>query len=422
MKMNRANFQTFGCKLNFYETETMKVLCDKEGLKNTTIINTCAVTAEAVRKAKKTIRRSYRENPLKKIIVTGCAAQIDPQTFNSMKEVDFVIGNEEKLSLNTWSNLNQEGELSKKSQKIQVNDIMDVKRINPWQVKNLTGRSRAYVQIQNGCDHRCTFCVIPFGRGNSRSVSVDKILGQIQKLVDNGFKEIVLTGVDLTSWGNDLPMTPRLGSLVKKILSSIPCLPRLRLSSIDSVEVDEELIDIVINEKRFMPHLHLSLQSGDNLILKRMKRRHSREQAIKFCQAIKSERPELTFGADIIVGFPTESESMFKNSMELVRECNLTWLHIFPFSARAGTPASKMPPVSNQDIKRRACELRTAGKKNVTNYLDSLIGKEHAVFIEGNGKGRTESFAEVIVDSALEAGLIKNLTPYGHNGQKLICS
>ena len=217
-------------------------------------------------------------------------------------------------------------------------------------------------------------------------------------------------------------MAPRLGSLVKKVLLSTPCLPRLRLSSIDSVEVDEELIDIVINEKRFMPHLHLSLQSGDNLILKRMKRRHSREQAIKFCQAIKSERPELTFGADIIVGFPTESESMFKNSIELVRECDLTWLHIFPFSARAGTPASKMPPVSGQDIKRRACELRTVGKKNVTNYLDSLIGREHAVLIEGNGKGRTESFAEVIVDSALKAGLIKNLTAIGHNGQKLICS
>ncbi len=420
--MGRANFQTFGCKLNFYETETMKVLCDKEGLKNTTIINTCAVTAEAVRKAKKTIRRSHRENPLKKIIVTGCAAQIDPQTFNSMKEVDFVIGNEEKLSSNTWNGLNREGELSKKSQKIQVKDIMEVKRINPWQVKKLGGRSRAYVQIQNGCDHRCTFCIIPFGRGNSRSVPIDNVLGQIQKLVDNGFKEIVLTGVDLTSWGNDLPNTPRLGSLVKKVLLSTPCLPRLRLSSIDSVEVDEELIDIVINEKRFMPHLHLSLQSGDNLILKRMKRRHSREHAIKFCQAIKSERPELTFGADIIVGFPTESESMFKNSIELVRECDLTWLHIFPFSARAGTPASKMPPVSGQDIKKRSSELRTLGKKNVTNYLDSLIGREHAVLIEGNGKGRTESFAEVIVDSALEAGLIKNLNAIGHNGQKLICS
>ena len=421
MSSNNVNFQTFGCKLNLYETETMKVLCEKEGLKNATIINTCAVTAEAVRKAKKTIRRSYRENPSKKIIVTGCAAQINPQEFSSMKEVNFVIGNEEKLSPNNWNHLNQEGKPLNKSTKIKVKDIMDVKGISPWPVKKLADRSRAYVQIQNGCDHRCTFCIIPFGRGNSRSVPANKVLDQVQKLVDNNFKEVVLTGVDLTSWGNDLPKTPKLGSLVQKIFSRVPQLPRLRLSSIDSVEVDEELVDIIINERRFMPHLHLSLQSGDNIILKRMKRRHSREQAIKFCQTIQSERPEITFGADIIVGFPTETELMFRNSVELVRECNLTWLHIFPFSARAGTPASKMPFVKGADIKKRSSELRHLGRRNLIKYLDSLIGKEQNVLIEGNGKGRTEAFAEAVVDPNIKTGLIKSLTAHEHNGSKLIC-
>ncbi|MDG2474635.1 MAG: radical SAM protein, partial [Paracoccaceae bacterium] len=265
-------------------------------------------------------------------------------------------------------------------------------------------------------------CVIPFGRGNSRSVPEEEILRQIQKLVDNDFKEIVLTGVDLTSWGNDLLTTPKLGSLVNKILSKVPNLPRLRLSSIDSVEVDEELIEIIINEPRFMPHLHLSLQSGDNLILKRMKRRHSREQAIDFCQAIQRERPELTFGADIITGFPTETALMFKNSIELINECNLTWLHIFPFSARAGTPASRMPPVNGAEIKKRSHELRALGQIKVTKYLNTLLGKKHAVLIEGNGKGRTEAFAEVMVDPNIQAGIIKKLIAHNHNGSQLICS
>ena len=420
--MTKPNFQTFGCKLNSYETETMETLCKKGGIENITIINTCAVTAEAVKKAKKTIRRSRRENPSKKIVVTGCAAQIEPETFNSMDEVNFVIGNEEKLSPATWNNINKSRNSTKSPTNIFVNDIMNVKKIKPWRINKLAERSRAYVQIQNGCDHRCTFCVIPFGRGNSRSVPEEEILRQIQKLVDNGFKEIVLTGVDLTSWGNDLLTTPKLGSLVNKILSKVPNLPRLRLSSIDSVEVDEELIEIIINEPRFMPHLHLSLQSGDNLILKRMKRRHSREQAIDFCQAIQRERPELTFGADIITGFPTETALMFKNSIELINECNLTWLHIFPFSARAGTPASRMPPVNGAEIKKRSHKLRTLGQSKVTKYLDTVLGKKHAVLIEGNGKGRTEAFAEVIVDPNIQAGIIKKLIAHNHNGSQLICS
>ncbi len=420
--MSKVDFHTFGCKLNSYETETMDSLCNKEGLKNITIINTCAVTSEAIKKAKKAVRRSYRLNPKKKIVVTGCAAQIEPTTFSSMNEVDFVIGNEEKLSSDTWTNLNNKTPKENMLSKINVKDIMNVKKIHPWQISKLAKRSRAYVQIQNGCDHRCTFCVIPFGRGNSRSISVEKVVLQVRKLVENGFNEIVLTGVDLTSWGNDLIARPKLGFLVKEILSKVPGLPRLRLSSIDSVEIDAQLIDIIINEKRFMPHLHLSLQSGDNMILKRMKRRHSREEAIEFCQSIRLRRPEITFGADIIVGFPTETQVMFKNSVDLIHECNLTWLHVFPFSARSGTPASKMPPVSVKEIKKRASELRSLRQSRVTEYLDSVIGKKMSVLVEGNGKGRTETFAEVIVDPSLEAGVITDLTAKWHTNSKLICS
>ena len=298
---------------------------------------------------------------------------------------------------------------------------MDVKKIDPWEVTKLANRARAYVQIQNGCDHRCTFCIIPFGRGNSRSVRTEKIISQVKKLVDNGFKEIVLTGVDLTSWGNDLPLSPKLGSLVKNILVNVTNLGRLRLSSIDSVEVDEELFNIIIKEPRFMPHLHLSLQSGNNLILKRMKRRHLREQTIEFCKRIQDKRREVTFGADFIVGFPTETEQMFEETMELIRECNITWLHVFPFSARTGTPASRMPPVSYHDIKRRANILRELGDTSVKRYLDSKIGTKQSILIEGSGKGRTETFAETIVDPTFKAGDIKILVAEKRNGSKLIC-
>ncbi len=420
--MRKLNFQTFGCKLNSFETEVMKNLIKKEGLENVTIVNSCAVTMEAVTKSKKFIRRSQKENPSKKIIVTGCAAQIEPETFNMMDEVDFVIGNEEKLSEVTWSNLNKKLNKKISSQKVNVKDIMSVKKINPLQVNKLAERSRAYVQIQNGCDHRCTFCIIPFGRGNSRSLKVENILDQIKELVDNGYNEIVLTGVDLTSWGSDLISKPSLGFLIRKILSTVQDLPRLRLSSLDSVEVDQELIEIIINEKRLMPHLHLSLQSGDNLILKRMKRRHSREQAINFCQEIREKRPKITFGADFIVGFPTETNQMFNNSLKLVRECNLTWLHVFPFSARAGTPASRMPPVNGVEIKKRAHKLRELGKRKVTQYLDSAVGKRHSVLIESNGKGRTETFAEVAVASTYRTGSIQELIVHDHDGSKLFSS
>lgn len=420
--MSKANFKTFGCKLNSYETEIMESLSVKSGLKNTTVFNTCAVTAEAVRKAKQSIRRSRRENPKRKIIVTGCAAQIIPEKFSSMKEVDFVIGNEEKLSSNTWNGMSLHNSQNIEVPKVQVKDIMNVKTIDPWQITKLARRSRAYVQIQSGCNHRCTFCIIPFGRGNSRSVSIEKVLSQVEKLVENGFKEIVLTGVDITSWGNELPNQPKLGFLVKQILSRLPKLPRLRLSSIDSVEIDEDLIEIITDEQRFMPHLHLSLQSGDNLILKRMKRRHSREQAIDFCHRILLKRPEITFGADLIVGFPTESESMFQNSLDLITECNLTWLHVFPFSARTGTPASKMPQLNSADIKKRVSLLKNIGQAKVTKYLDSVVGKNHSVLIEGNGKGRTEAYAEVILNANYPTGTIKTLVADKHDGSRLICS
>ena len=415
--MNKPNFQTFGCKLNSYETETMQSLCEKEGVANITVINTCAVTAEAVRKAKQTIRKSYRDDPSKKIVVTGCAAQIESETFVNMQEVDLVIGNEEKLSASTWKKIKTDVITSR----VVVSDIMKATKISPWRIEKLGDRSRAYVQIQNGCDHRCTFCIIPFGRGNSRSVSVTNVLIQIQELVDKGFNEIVLTGVDLTSWGNDLPSKPELGSLVRKVLLEIPALPRLRLSSIDSIEVDQTLIEIIINEKRFMPHLHLSLQSGDNLILKRMKRRHTREQAIDFCQLLKRERPEITFGADIIVGFPTESDAMFRKSLELINECNLTWLHVFPFSIRNGTPASRMPQVNGEIIKFRAKKLRNVGQVQVQKYLDYSVGKNHNVLIEGKGKGRTETFAQVLLDPQLKPGTIQSLISNGHNGSELLC-
>ena len=419
--MNKPDFQTFGCKLNSYETETIQSLCEKEGIFDITVINTCSVTAEAVRKAKQTIRKSYRKDPLKKIVVTGCAAQIEPETFADMQEVALVIGNEEKLSAPTWKRIKHHIREGSTTSRVAVSDIMKVTKINPWQVGKLGDRSRAYVQIQNGCDHRCTFCIIPFGRGNSRSVSMEDVLIQTQKLVDRGFNEIVLTGVDLTSWGKDLTLKPELGSLVKKILQEVPALPRLRLSSIDSIEVDQTLIEIIISERRFMPHLHLSLQSGDNLILKRMKRRHSREQAIDFCHLLKRERPEITFGADIIVGFPTESKAMFQKSIELIDECNLTWLHVFPFSARKGTPASKMPQISGEIIKVRAKQLRDLGQAQVKKYLDSSIGRNHAVLIEGNGKGRTETFAQVLVNPMFKPGTIKSLVPNSHDGSQLLC-
>jgi threonylcarbamoyladenosine tRNA methylthiotransferase MtaB len=325
--MSAPVFATLGCRLNAYETEAMKELAEAAGIENAVVVNTCAVTAEAVRKARQDIRRLRRENPSAKIIVTGCAAQTEPETFAAMAEVDHVIGNTEKMQADTWRGFAPD--LIGETERVVVDDIMSVTETAGHLIDGF-GRHRAYVQVQNGCDHRCTFCIIPFGRGNSRSVPAGVVVDQIRRLVDRGFNEVVLTGVDLTSWGADLPSTPRLGDLVRRILKLVPDLPRLRISSIDSIEADPALMECIATEPRLMPHLHLSLQAGDDMILKRMKRRHLRDDAIRFCEEARALRPAMTFGADIIAGFPTETEAMFENSLKLVEDCDLTWLHVFP--------------------------------------------------------------------------------------------
>jgi threonylcarbamoyladenosine tRNA methylthiotransferase MtaB len=390
--MSSLVFSNHGCRLNMYETEAMKELADQAGLTNTVVINTCAVTAEAVRKAKQDIRKLRRQNPEAKLIVTGCAAQTEPDTFIQMTEVDVVIGNTEKMQPSIWAGL--AGDFG--TEPIQVDDIMSVTETASHLLDGFGTRSRAYVQVQNGCDHRCTFCIIPFGRGNSRSVPAGVVVDQIKRLVDKGYAEIVLTGVDMTSWGADLPAKPRLGDLVLRILKLVPDLPRLRISSIDSIEVDPALMQAIATESRLMPHLHLSLQHGDDLILKRMKRRHLRSDAIRFTQEAIRLRPDMTFGADIIAGFPTETEAHFENSLDLVRECNLTWLHVFPYSVRNGTPAARMPQVNGRDIKDRAARLRAAGEAKVVQHLKAQVGHMHNVLLENPNMGRTQQFAEVI--------------------------
>ena len=386
-------FATLGCRLNAYETEAMKELSAAAGLTNAVIVNTCAVTAEAVRKAKQEIRRLSRENPGVPIIVTGCAAQTEPETFAAMPEVARVIGNHEKMQADTWAGISAP-DLIGITEKVQVDDIMSVRETAGHLIDGF-GRHRAYVQVQNGCDHRCTFCIIPYGRGNSRSVPAGVVVEQIKRLVGKGFNEVVLTGVDLTSWGADLPAQPHLGDLVMRILRLVPDLARLRISSIDSIEADEALMGAIATEPRLMPHLHLSLQAGDNMILKRMKRRHAREDAIAFCQEARRLRPDMVFGADLIAGFPTETEDMFENSLRLVAECDLTFLHVFPFSPRKGTPAARMPQVRGPDIKSRAARLRAAGDAALDRHLAAQIGRDHVVLIEGPRLGRTEQFTEV---------------------------
>ena len=400
--MSTPVFSNHGCRLNMYETEAMKELVAQSGLTNTVVINTCAVTSEAVRKAKQDIRKLRRQNPDAKLIVTGCAAQTEPKTFAEMQEVDVVIGNTEKMQPSTWAGLS--GDFG--TEPVQVNDIMSVTETAGHLIDGFGSRSRAYVQVQNGCDHRCTFCIIPFGRGNSRSVPAGVVVDQIKRLVDNGYAEIVLTGIDMTSWGADLPAAPRLGDLVLRILKLVPDLPRLRISSIDSIEVDPALMQAIATEPRLMPHLHLSLQHGDDLILKRMKRRHLRDDAIRFTEETMSLRPEMTFGADIIAGFPTETEVHFKNSLALVKDCNLTWLHVFPYSVRNGTPAARMPQVNGQDIKSRAARLRTAGEIQVTLHLNAQVGQSHDVLMENPTMGRTQQFAEVMFTEPQTEGKI----------------
>jgi len=410
-------FATLGCRLNSYESEAMKDLASKAGMQNAVVINTCAVTAEAVRKSRQEIRRLRRENPDAKMIVTGCAAQIEPETFAAMGEVDLVIGNSEKMQAGTWAQMAPD--FIGDSERVQVNDIMSVTETAGHLIDGFGSRSRAYVQVQNGCDHRCTFCIIPYGRGNSRSVPAGVAIDQIKRLVDKGYNEVVLTGVDLTSWGADLPSTPRFGDLVMRILRLVPDLPRLRISSIDSIEADDNLMCAIATEPRLMPHLHLSLQAGDNMILKRMKRRHLREDAIAFTEEARRLRPEMTFGADIIAGFPTESDAMFENSLKLVTDCNLTWLHVFPYSARQGTPAARIPPINGKIIKTRAAQLRAEGSKQVNKHLQSQIGQSHNVLMENPQMGRTEQFTEVVFDNAQPEGSIVKTIITGQNGKQL---
>ena len=389
--MTAPRFTTLGCRLNAYETEAMKEMSGAAGLENAVIVNTCAVTAEAVRKARQEIRRLRRENPDARVIVTGCAAQTEPETFAKMEEVDAVIGNAEKMRPDTWAAL--AGDFG--TEPVLVDDIMSVTETAEHLIDGFGTRSRAYVQVQNGCDHRCTFCIIPYGRGNSRSVPAGVVVEQIKRLVDKGYNEVVLTGVDLTSWGGDLPGTPRLGDLVMRILRLVPDLPRLRISSIDSIEADENLMLAIASEPRLMPHLHLSLQHGADLILKRMKRRHLRDDAIQFCEDALNLRPEMTFGADIIAGFPTETDEHFQDSLRLVEQCHLTWLHVFPYSPRPGTPAARMPQVDGRAIKARAGQLRNAGQKAVSQHMRAQIGRDHMVLMENPTLGRTEQFAQV---------------------------
>jgi threonylcarbamoyladenosine tRNA methylthiotransferase MtaB len=409
-----------GCRLNAYETEAMKDLAQQVGASDIAVINTCAVTAEAVRKSKQEIRRLRRDNPDAKIIVTGCAAQTEPDTYAAMSEVDLVLGNSRKLDRDSWRSLAPD--LIGQTERVVVDDIMSVTETANHLIDGFGTRSRAYVQVQNGCDHRCTFCIIPFGRGNSRSVPAGVVVDQIKRLVQQGYREVVLTGVDLTSWGADLPATPALGNLVQRILKLVPDLERLRISSIDSIEADAALMEALANEERLMPHLHLSLQAGDNMILKRMKRRHAREDAIAFCQEVRTLRPDITFGADIIAGFPTETDAMFENSLQLVRECDLTWLHVFPYSARKGTPAARMPAVQGPVIRERAAKLRELGQIQVQRHLDAMTGSLQQVLTEGRNIGRTRQFSEVVFSEPQEAGQMLNVRITGHDGQRLIGS
>jgi len=402
-------FSNHGCRLNAYETQAMQDLGAAAGLTDTIVVNTCAVTAEAVRKARKDIRRQARAHPNARIVVTGCAAQTDPDSFAAMPEVSHVLGNTEKMQAATWMGLS-----TGDTERVVVDDIMSVTETAGHLIDGFGTRSRAYVQVQNGCDHRCTFCIIPYGRGNSRSVPAGVVVDQIKRLRDKGYNEVVLTGVDLTSWGADLPGAPRLGDLVMRILKLVPDLPRLRISSIDSIEVDDALMKAIATEPRLMPHLHLSLQHGDNLILKRMKRRHDREDAIRFAEDAIRLRPDMTFGADIIAGFPTETEAHFAASLALVADAHLTWLHVFPYSPRPGTPAARMPQLDGPTIKARAARLRAAGDERVAQHLSAQHGKTHHILMESPRMGRTAQFTETHFDTDQPSGQIIRAQIMGH--------
>jgi threonylcarbamoyladenosine tRNA methylthiotransferase MtaB len=403
---------TFGCRLNAYESEVIRRNAAAAGRSDAVVINTCAVTSQAVRQARQAIRKVRRERPGARIVVTGCAAQVEPARFAAMPEVDRVLGNQEKLDPSVWT----------ANERLAVGDIMAAKSVAPQPVDALEGHTRGFVQVQTGCDHRCTFCIIPFGRGNSRSVPPADVVAQVWRLVENGYREVVLTGVDITGYGAGLPGAPKLGGLVKQVLKQVPELARLRLSSIDSVEADADLYEALANEPRLMPHLHLSLQAGDDLVLKRMKRRHSRADAIRFCEQVRRLRPDVVFGGDIIAGFPTETDDMFTRSLDLVEECGLVHLHVFPFSPRPGTPAARMPQVAGDIIKERAARLRGQGAAALRRHLEGEVGARRRVLTERGGVGRTEQFTPVRLTTPVQHGRLFDVAIAGHDGRQLLAA
>lgn len=411
--MAQPEILTFGCRLNAYESEIIRNHTQAAGIDDVVVVNTCAVTAEAERQARQAIRRARRSKPDARIVVTGCAAQINPEQYGAMDEVDIVLGNEEKLHADSWLAL-ENGE-----PEIRVNDIMSITETANHLISGFEERARAFVQVQQGCDHRCTFCIIPFGRGPSRSTPVGEVVRQVRSLVENGYNEVVLTGVDLTDYGKDLPGHPSLGNLCRRLLMQVPDLPRLRLSSLDPVEIDDDLFGLIETEARLLPYFHLSLQAGDDMVLKRMKRRHNREDAIKVCQLIREMRPDATFGADLITGFPTETDEMFKNSLAIIDECDLTHLHVFPYSERGDTPAAKMPSVPKKIRRERAARLRDAGTARLTALLKTRIGKTASVLIEKENMGRCEQFLPVRLRNDVEAGNLITCKITGSNGAQL---
>ena len=406
---------TFGCRLNAYESEVIRARASEDGLANAVVFNTCAVTGEAVRQARQAIRKARRERPDARLIVTGCAAQIDPQAFADMAEVDLVLGNAEKAAAGAYGD-------QPDAARVRVNDIMSVRETAGHLIDGLRGRARAYVEVQNGCDHRCTFCIIPFGRGNSRSAAAGAVVEQVRRLSAEGYREVVLTGVDITSWGSDLPGAPTLGQLVARILKLVPDLPRLRLSSIDAAEIDADLMRCLAEEPRLMPHLHLSLQAGDDMILKRMKRRHSRADALRLIAAVRAVRPDTAFGADLIAGFPTETEAMFENTLALVEEADLAFLHVFPYSARPGTPAARMPAVTGKAVKARAERLRASGDAALSRHLQRQVGREVPCLVERDGVARAEDFTEIRFTGAAVIGEVVPLRIIGVEGKQALAT
>ncbi len=420
---------TFGCRLNTYESEVMRRDAVAAGLGagddgDVVIVNTCAVTGEAERQARQAIRRLRRERPQARIVVTGCAAQTNPAGFGAMPEVDRIVGNDAKMRGDTWAEAQRLFAAPdfgvSREEKVTVNDIASVRETAAHLIEGFEGRARAYVQVQNGCDHRCTFCIIPYGRGNSRSVPAGAVVEEVRRLVDNGYREVVLTGVDLTSYGADLPGAPKLGALVRQILKAVPGLARLRLSSLDCIEIDPALMAAFADEERLMPHLHLSLQAGDDIILKRMKRRHLRADAIALCRELRRRRPGIVFGADFIAGFPTETEDMFRRTADLVEECGLTFLHVFPYSPRPGTPAARMPQVARAEVKDRARRLRARGDAALRRHLDAEVGQVRGVLAESGDSGHSEHFMPVRFDRAVEPSIIVEARIIGHDGSRLI--